>query len=115
MTQAKVWGTTNKIFEKNNVEIHRLDVLRGGYCSKHYHDFKFNGFFCEKGLLKVQTWMSDSDIINTTILNSGAYTIVEPKIYHKFIAEEPSIVYEIYWVELSDNDIIRQSFGGLNL
>ncbi len=112
MKENKIWGITNKIFSKNNVEIHRIEVIKGGYCSKHYHEYKFNGFYCEKGELQIQVWKTDSTLIDVTMLGKGDYTIVEPKTYHKFLATRPSIVYEIYWVELSAPDIVRQVVGG---
>ena len=38
--QGKVWGQTQPLFNKNNVEIHRIETNKGGYCSKHKHEFK---------------------------------------------------------------------------
>ena len=36
--QGKVWGGTQLLFSKNNVEIHRIETVSGGYCSKHKHN-----------------------------------------------------------------------------
>jgi hypothetical protein len=41
-------------------------------------------------------------------------SVVKPKEYHLFEALEDTIAYEIYWTELSQNDIIRETSGGLN-
>jgi hypothetical protein len=50
--------------------------------------------------------------MNSTIIKARESTIVDPKKFHKFEALEPTIAYEIYWVKLFDNDIIREIFGG---
>ena len=112
MKQTKIWGTTQDIWKNNNVEIHRIEIVSGGYCSKHYHDYKFNMFFIENGKLKVDVWESENNEMNSTIISSKESTIVEPKLYHKFEALEPTIAYEIYWVQLLGDDIIRSNFGG---
>lgn len=113
MIQTKIWGTTSEIFSKNNVEIHRLEIKKGAFCSQHFHKIKFNGFFCESGEVDITIWRPDSDLIDITTLQNGAYTTVEPGVYHKFTAKTDSIIYEIYWTEISKDDIYRRNFGGI--
>ena len=36
--QGKIWGKTQALFNKNNVQIHRIETKKGGYCSKHKHE-----------------------------------------------------------------------------
>ena len=48
---GKVWGNTKNIFCKNNVEVHRIEAQKGGYSSKHKHNYKYNAFFVERGRL----------------------------------------------------------------
>ena len=43
---GKVWGQTELVFANSNIEFHRIDTKKGGVCSKHKHNFKFNGFYC---------------------------------------------------------------------
>ena len=31
--QGKIWGKTQGLFNKNNVEIHRIETNKGGFCS----------------------------------------------------------------------------------
>jgi quercetin dioxygenase-like cupin family protein len=112
--QGKVWGYKQLLFLKNNVEIQRIEANKGGYCSKHKHDFKFNAFYIEKGKLKIKIWKNDYSLVDETIISSGELTIVKPKEYHVFEASEDTIAYEIYWTELSENDIIRENCGGKN-
>lgn len=108
-TEKKIWGETCKIFTRNNVSIHRIKIDNGGSCSKHYHEYKHNIFYIECGKIKIQNWKNSSDIIDEVVLSSGEMFSVPPKVYHKFIAMEDSIVYEIYYIELIDNDIVREN------
>lgn len=112
--QGKVWGHTQSIFTQNNVEIHRIEAKAGGYCSQHKHDHKYNAFFVERGCLKITIWKNDYDLIDTTQISDQQMTVVKPKEYHMFEALEDTIAYEIYWVEIQADDIIRKNCGGSN-
>lgn len=113
MMKQKVWGTTEQLFGMNNVEIHRIEIKKGGYCSRHLHEYKFNMFYVENGVLQVSVQENDSSIINPTILYKGQSTVVEPKKVHIFLAKEDTIAYEIYWTQMMGEDIVRQTFGGV--
>tara|TARA_B100002019_G_C21274529_1_gene604528 strand:- start:5596 stop:5943 length:348 start_codon:yes stop_codon:yes gene_type:complete len=112
--QGKIWGETELLFSKNNVEIHRIETVSGGYCSKHKHNSKYNAFFVEKGSLKITIWKNDYDLIDETILKAGDITSVKPNEFHMFTALEDTVAYEIYWSELISEDIIRENCGGIN-
>src|SRR5690349_17958640 len=110
--QGKVWGQTSQIFNKNNVEVHRIVGKAGGYCSKHSHSHKFNLFFVESGALTVKTWM-DYGLVDSTYLEPGQSCCVAPGCPHQFVVEsDGTVAYEIYWVELESNDIERETVGG---
>ena len=111
--QGKVWGNTSEIFNKNNTEIHRIECVKGGYCSKHKHVHKHNMFFVESGKISIKIWKNDYDLVDETILNEKESTVVKPGEYHSFISLEDSVVYEIYWTSLSSCDIERKSVGGI--
>ena len=110
--QGKVWGKTQPIFFKNNVEIHRIETNKGGFCSKHKHEHKYNAFLVESGKLKITTWKNDYDLIDETIVEAGQITTCKPQEYHMFEALEDSVAFEIYWVELLEKDIVRENHGG---
>jgi quercetin dioxygenase-like cupin family protein len=112
--QGKIWGQTQCLFFKNNVEIHRIEIKKDGFCSKHKHEHKYNAFFVEKGKIKIKIWKNNYDLVDETIISTGQITTVEPGEYHLFEALEESIVYEIYWVELLQNDIKRENIGGIS-
>lgn len=109
---GKIWGNTSEIFNKNNVEIHRINIVKGGTCSKHLHKHKYNLFFIERGSLLINVWKNDYDLIDKTIIKDNESCIVAPGEYHQFSALEDTICYEIYWVEIS-HDIYRESVGSL--
>lgn len=113
MKSGKVWGHTRALFAKSNVEIHRIDVAEGGFCSKHKHEHKWNMFFVERGTLFLEVWKKDYDLCDTTTLSSGESMAVAPGEYHRFRALTDVVAYEIYWVELSANDIARENVGGI--
>ena len=132
MIEGKVWGTTQEILKLPTCSIHRLEVKQGGYCSEHVHRAKFNMFFVESGVLMVTMWhheawkapdpnilqRGDDDTFglgrtpDVTILRPGASMTVEPGKAHKFEAVAPSVVFETYWVELTE-DIERRTQGGI--
>lgn len=109
--QGKIWGSTQNLFFKNNVEIHRIQTNKGGSCSKHKHEYKYNMFFVESGKLKIKVWKNDYNLIDETVLTNQQSTVVKPGEYHTFESLEDTIAYEIYWVELLENDILRENCG----
>ncbi len=112
--QGKVWGITQELFFKNNVEMHRIEVKKGGFCSKHKHEHKYNSFFVESGKLKIKIWKNAYNLIDETILTPQCMCIVSPNEYHLFECLEDTVAFEIYWVELDRKDIDRENIGGIN-
>lgn len=111
-TQGKVWGVTQELIKGSVFEVHRIEIKRKGYCSLHRHIHKNNMFFVESGLIEVEVHKNDYDLVDTTVLRAGQMTIVKPGEFHKFIAIEDSIVYEIYWLNDISDDIERKEVGG---
>jgi quercetin dioxygenase-like cupin family protein len=113
MKYSKIWGNTCLIFKTSIVEVHRIEVDKGGYCSKHCHKNKYNVFYVERGKLKISIY-KENDLIDDTIICQGEQTDVSPNIFHRFEALEKTIAYEIYYINLQDNDIVREDQGGIN-
>jgi len=111
--QGKIWGFTSEIFNKNNVEINRIEGISGTFCSKHKHEHKYNMFFVESGLIKIEVWKNHYKLKDDTILEKGQSCVVNPGEFHRFNVLEDCVVYEIYWTEISSNDIIREDVGGI--
>ena len=68
MKAGKVWGDTVNIFSNHNFEFHRIQVKKGGYCSKHKHLHKYNGFYIESGELVISVW-KEYNLVDKTILS----------------------------------------------
>jgi len=111
--QGKVWGETWPVFFRNNVEIHRIKVKAGGYCSTHRHRAKFNQFCVLSGILDVFVAKADYDLTDRTSLHHGETMTVAPGEFHHFKAVEDTDALEVYWTELREDDIERQTVGGM--
>ncbi len=109
--EKKPWGTSRILFTTANVEVYRIEVDTGGYCSRHMHLSKHNLFYVESGELHVQTFEPE---LSTKILLSGDILSIPPNILHQFYAKLHTIALEIYHVEMVPDDIIRFSVGGLD-
>ena len=81
---GKVWGQTELIEANGALEFHRIQMKEGGVCSKHMHEFKWNGFYVEEGMMKIKVWSEDYDLVDETILGPGDYTKVKPGVFHQF-------------------------------
>ena len=108
---GKVWGTTEEIEANGVLEFHRIEMEAGGVCSKHKHEFKWNGFFVEEGIMKIRVWQNDYDLVDETILGPGDFTQVKPGVIHQFEGLEDGVAFELYWAEFNHNDIVRRSVG----
>lgn len=108
---GKVWGSTELVFANSALEFHRIEVAKGGTCSKHKHRHKWNGFFVEKGQLLIRVWKNDYDLVDETILKAGHFTQVRPGEFHQFEALEDTVAFELYYAEFDHNDIERESVG----
>ena len=109
--QGKFWGSTRCFFENSTSEVHYIEANKGGYCSRHYHQDKWNRFIVLEGKLKITIYKeSDEDV---TVLTDGMFSDVPPGVEHRFEALENSKALEVYWVnDLDPKDIVRKDTGG---
>ena len=120
--QGKRWGSTRCVYSHNNCEIWDIDIRKGGCCSEHYHNHKWNRFVIFSGKLKVTIFLGNPDepvpdakrLRDETILSSGDCTDVPPGVWHVFEALEDVKGIEVYWTALDSDDIIRRTTGGMN-
>ena len=108
---GKIWGSTELILANSSLEFHRIDYKAGGVCSKHKHEYKFNGFYVVSGKMKIRVWQKDYDLVDETILGPGDFTSVKPGLYHTFEGIESGVAFELYWANFQHNDIHRESAG----
>lgn len=109
---GKVWGETEEIFNNGIVSVNRLKIKKGGFCSEHYHERKSNMFFIISGNLLVRIWKIDG-IVDETVIWPGESTTIKPGVTHQFRAQTDVDCFEIYEVELKDDDIFRRTTGGI--
>jgi len=111
----KIWGETKLLFSNTKTTVHILRVKKGGVCSWHYHDWKYNYFHVISGkfVLRVITY---SGSYVTLDLGPDKFVTISPgaKNTHEFEALEDSVVIEICWVtkgRIGLNDIHRLRLG----
>ena len=108
---GKIWGQTELVHANGVLEFHRIDFKAGGVCSKHKHQFKWNGFYVVSGKMKIRVWQKDYDLIDETILGPGDFTRVKPGLMHSFEGIEDGVAFELYWAEFNHDDIQRETVG----
>ncbi len=111
MIAGKIWGKTEAILQNGLFEFHRIEFNKGYKCSEHLHEFKWNGFYVESGIMKINVWQDDQRLIDETILKSGEFTKVKPGLYHQFEGIESGVAFELYWSEFNHSDIVRRTTG----
>ena len=106
--KQKIWGTDEKAFENDNIEVHLLRVKKGYGCSLHNHRLKRNYFYVIDGELKIRHTLGES------ILNKGESLEIKPPNTHRFIAMTNVLALEIVSVKMEDyrDDIKRLESGG---
>lgn len=108
--QGKVWGTTALVYSSRYVEVHLLEITKGGYCSEHLHARKLNKFVVLKGKLEISTW---TDFLDSTVLGPGQTTAINVGVWHRFHALEDTVCLEIYETAEIGEDIERRTRGGI--
>jgi len=115
MKQQKVWGWTEMILDAGTVQAHRITGIAGGYCSRHYHDFKHNLFLLISGKLRIESWNAHGAAVSLD-LSPGQACSIAPPIIHRFRVIEPCVAIEIYFAThgtVNPDDITRLDVGGI--
>lgn len=117
--EQKVWGKTQRVYERNGVSIAHATIVRGGYSSKHYHAKKDNVFQVVTGLLHVQLFVDGPEASPVTyVLAPGMTYRVPAGTWHRFVASSPTELIEVYDSADEDppspQDIVRHDEGGVD-
>jgi len=112
MRQGKDWGSTTVFFRNSFVSAHHLEINEGGFCSEHFHRYKFNQFYVISGKLEITIWR-ENNVKDITVIGPGQSTVIPPGVWHKFKGLETTHCIEIYQVELREPDIERRTQGGM--
>lgn len=122
----KLWGTTEALVKGPLCEVHRINVVYGGYCSWHEHAKKSNAFIVVSGILEVDIaapGVKPDPVyerrgqVTTVTLHGGDFISIPSTVYHRFrAATTPVEAYEVYFPdELGPEDIKRLDTGGVVL
>lgn len=116
--ESKVWGKTCCIFHQPTCSVHRLEAQAGGFCSRHYHQYRANRFYVESGKIAVNVWRDEQPEPARREVWRGEVFDVPSMVQHQFEVLESGTIWEIYWpdrggvVDLSD--IVRIDEGGMS-
>jgi len=122
---AKPWGRTRELAP----DVHEIEVVKGGFCSAHKHEFKANDFTILSGDLTVLVsdqpeplTLTGPGVINVVLLSRenphGLHGLTIPAgVWHQFIARTAVRAVEIYTAAppnvVDANDIVRANQGGV--
>ena len=112
MRQGKNWGYTTEFFRNATMSAHHLEIRKGGYCSEHKHEHKYNSFYVVSGELEITIWR-EGEKPDITVIGPGQSTAVSPGFWHNFRGVTSVNCIEIYQVLLTGEDIERRTEGGL--
>lgn len=112
---GKVWGETSLLWKTPLIEVHKIEVKPGGFCSWHKHRHKANAFIVHEGAITIEIRKEAYPLTDATVLRKGDFTIVRPGEEHRFVAGMvPATVFEIYCPEPLSEDIVRSDVGGID-
>lgn len=111
MIEQKDWGTRERIFLNDTTTVDRLQIVKGGYCSNHFHRHKRNWFYILTGKLKISLGLSG---IGGVILGPAESYCIPIDLTHNFEALEEVVCIEISsQVDISEDDIVRFDKSGV--
>lgn len=114
LKSGKIWGWSAPLLTVSGVQIERIFIKKGGYCSVHAHIHRYNAFFMIDGQMEVDVWKNDYNLCDKTVLKQNDLTIVKPNEYHRFFALSDVNALEIYWTDPAvSEDIVRKLSGGI--
>lgn len=105
---SKIWGTNTEVFRNDSCSVNVLEVKKGGTCSYHRHQSKYNLFYVLSGSIVITT-----DLGDTTIREGQTFTVL-PRTGHLFRGLEDSRMIEVMFVSYDESDIERLTQGFLN-
>lgn len=113
--EGKIWGHTSLLWRTPLIEVHKLEVVAGGYCSWHKHRHKWNAFIVHSGSLVIEIKKEAYPLTDKTVLRAGDFTTVKPGEEHRFVGGlTPAVAFEIYYPEMLSEDIVRSDIGGID-
>lgn len=103
----KNWGRTALVGTFNNVLVYHA-ILINGESSIHMHEHDYNDIYSVDAKLKILLYDDPNDNpVDIIILNKSEMISISPKQIHKFVVIEPGSIFEFYYSNKHDFDIVR--------
>ena len=116
----KPWGWSELLASASDSLLTRIEVRRGGFCSRHLHARQHNTFVIVSGTLRVCLLLSRSSggMAEYCLRPDGLRCItIEAGMVHWFVAEQDVVALELYTPDGASppdqQDIERFSEGGV--
>lgn len=113
--ENKVWGRTRPIIQTDIFSRHELEMLKGGYCSFHYHQRRSNRFTVVSGRVRI-VYTIGWQIFSQVVTPIDTFCDIPAKVAHQFQVLEAGVMIEDYHGRhgnVEANDIQRFTTGGL--
>lgn len=95
VTCERPWGRWTRLYFDGVLEVRKLEVKRGGYCTKHFHRTKMNVFVVVEGALRIFEWPTSYHVRDTELVSSNATLTVPPYVPHRFYGASDAVAYEL--------------------
>lgn len=115
---AKPWGAITRIWDTPTLRIEPIEILPGGYSSRHVHWNQRNAFILCEGSVDIRIFEDDEAnddkpcYVKELRKPFDAF-IVDAGDWHQFFCYKPSKLIEVYFpAEVCADDIERRSENG---
>lgn len=105
--ESKIWGTALKIHDNGLSKTTVLEIKKGGTCSWHYHEHRYNAFYVVSGEIVVRWCPGIRGDKNEIYLKAGNDLVIAPGESHEFMAMVDSVVVEVDYAHDRIGDIVR--------
>lgn len=91
------WGRWTRLYQDEQVELRKLEIVEGGYCTLHYHTGQSNTFYVVAGTLVIRKHDDDLRLVDAPSLPYGLVhgEDVQPRVIHRFHAKTRVVAYEL--------------------
>jgi quercetin dioxygenase-like cupin family protein len=103
----KIWGETCEIFRNDTVSVNLLKIKKGGVCSWHFHNSKYNRFHVVSGRIVIRFQYPDCSLSTCAVEEGESHGDIPPRVLHEFEGLEDSVVIETTFVKNDPDDITR--------
>ena len=122
------WGKWTRLYQDEQVELRKLKVVEGGYCTLHYHEHQSNQFAVVQGRLVLRLYHQPEAVEVDIKLAAEVDTIIDitpgtssglvlPGRIHCFHAHTPVVAYELIVATgdnpLDPNDSVKLGEAGI--